>query len=133
MSERFTRVSADTIQYEATLDDPKTWTGYGASSSIVVSMLTPVARRVMSRILALNRARAFGAIVRVTFGPPASRFRPMRFWSTIAATTVSPRPDRSPPRRRQETLCIQRPFSGFIGLLEVYSAPRFGGKPTEAI
>ena len=26
MTERFTRVDADTIQYEATLDDPKTWT-----------------------------------------------------------------------------------------------------------
>jgi hypothetical protein len=27
MVERFTRVDADTIQYEATVDDPKTWTG----------------------------------------------------------------------------------------------------------
>jgi hypothetical protein len=27
MVERFTRTSADTIQYEATIDDPKTWTG----------------------------------------------------------------------------------------------------------
>jgi hypothetical protein len=27
MVERFTRTSADTIQYEATVDDPKTWTG----------------------------------------------------------------------------------------------------------
>jgi hypothetical protein len=27
MVERFTRISADTIQYEATVDDPKTWTG----------------------------------------------------------------------------------------------------------
>jgi hypothetical protein len=27
MVERFTRIDADTIQYEATVDDPKTWTG----------------------------------------------------------------------------------------------------------
>ena len=31
-------------------------------------MLTPFARRVISRILALNRASAFGAIVRLTSG-----------------------------------------------------------------
>ena len=30
MIERFTRIDADTIQYEATVDDPKTWTGRGA-------------------------------------------------------------------------------------------------------
>jgi hypothetical protein len=36
---------------------------YGANSSIVVMMLTPLALRVMSRILRLNRSRDFGAIV----------------------------------------------------------------------
>src|ERR1017187_6303552 len=42
---------------------------YGASSSIVVSMLTPFARRVISRIRRLNRSKAFGAITRLTSGP----------------------------------------------------------------
>jgi hypothetical protein len=32
-------------------------------------MLTPLARRVMSRILVLNRSMAFAAIVRLTSGP----------------------------------------------------------------
>jgi hypothetical protein len=35
---------------------------YGASSSIVVSMLMPFARHVISRIRRLKRAKAFGAI-----------------------------------------------------------------------
>src|SRR5437016_741496 len=41
---------------------------YGASSSIVVSMLTPFARRVISRIRCLNRSKALGAITRLTSG-----------------------------------------------------------------
>jgi hypothetical protein len=44
---------------------------YGASSSIVVSMLTPFARRVISRTRLLKRSKAFGAIARfpVSFRP----------------------------------------------------------------
>src|SRR5207253_4352057 len=42
---------------------------YGASSSIVVSMLTPLARRVISRTRRLNRSRALGAMARLTSGP----------------------------------------------------------------
>src|SRR5437773_1955716 len=42
---------------------------YGASSAIVVSMLTPFARRVISRIRCLNRSKALGAITRLTSGP----------------------------------------------------------------
>jgi hypothetical protein len=42
---------------------------YGASSAIVVSMLTPLARRVVSRIRCLNCFRAFGAIMRLISGP----------------------------------------------------------------
>src|SRR6516162_6635353 len=46
---------------------------YGASSSIVVFMLTPFARPVISRIRRLNRSKAFGAITRIsneTMTPP---------------------------------------------------------------
>src|SRR6476620_10777705 len=42
---------------------------YGASSSIVVLMLTPLALRVISRIRRLNRSIDFGAIIRLIFGP----------------------------------------------------------------
>jgi len=38
-------------------------------SAIVVSMLTPLARRVISRIRCLNRSGASGAIVLWTAGP----------------------------------------------------------------
>ena len=42
---------------------------YGANASIVVSMLTPLARRVISRIRCLNRSKAFDAMTRLTSGP----------------------------------------------------------------
>src|SRR5713101_5159086 len=51
---------------------------YGASSSIVVSMLTPFARRVISRTRRLNRSKAFGAITRLTSGP-AVKLNPRNF------------------------------------------------------
>src|SRR5437762_2044262 len=41
---------------------------YGASSAIVVSGLTPLARRVKSRTRALNPSRAFDAIAHLTSG-----------------------------------------------------------------
>src|SRR5580658_3012080 len=53
---------------------------YGASSSIVAFMLTPFARRVISRIRRLNRSRAFGAITRLTSGP-ALKLNPRNFRS----------------------------------------------------
>src|SRR5438094_3431523 len=60
---------------------------YGASSAIVVSMLTPFARRVISRILALNRSRAFGAMTRLTSGP-AVKLNPRNFRSCGRATAL---------------------------------------------
>src|SRR6266567_3711386 len=53
---------------------------YGASSSIVVSMLTPLARRVISRTRRLNRSKAFGAMARLTSGP-AVKLNPRNFRS----------------------------------------------------
>jgi hypothetical protein len=60
---------------------------YGASSAIVVSMLTPLARRVVSRIRCLNRSRAFGAIMRLTSGP-ALKLNPRNFRSCGRATAL---------------------------------------------
>src|ERR1035438_10318740 len=62
---------------------------YGASSSIVVSMLTPFARRVISRIRRLNRSKAFGAITRLTSGP-AVKLNPRNFRSCGRATALFP-------------------------------------------
>src|SRR5450759_2137494 len=42
---------------------------YGANASMVAAMLTPLARRVISRIRCLNRSKAFDAITRWTSGP----------------------------------------------------------------
>jgi hypothetical protein len=41
----------------------------GASSPIVVSILMPLALRVISLIRRLNRSKAFGAMTRFTSGP----------------------------------------------------------------
>jgi hypothetical protein len=60
---------------------------YVASSSIVVLMLTPLAFRVISRIRCLNRARDFGAIVRLIFGP-AVKLNPRNFRSCGRATAL---------------------------------------------
>src|SRR5438105_6136031 len=60
---------------------------YGASSAIVVSMLTPLARRVVSRIRCLNRAKAFGAMARLTSGP-AVKLNPRNFRSCGRATAL---------------------------------------------
>jgi len=50
-------------------------------------MLTPLARRVISRIRALNRSRALGAIVRLTSGP-AVKLNPRNFRSYGRATAL---------------------------------------------
>jgi hypothetical protein len=60
---------------------------YGANSSIVVSMLTPLARRVISRIRSLNRTRAFGAITRLTSGPTV-KLNPRNFRSCGRPTAL---------------------------------------------
>src|SRR5438105_8722149 len=60
---------------------------YGASSSIVVFMLTPFARPVISRIFRLNRSTAFGAITRLTSGP-AVKLNPRNFRSCGRATAL---------------------------------------------
>src|SRR5205809_7569472 len=50
-------------------------------------MLTPLARRVVSRIRCLNRSRAFGAIMRLTSGP-ALKLNPRNFRSCGRATAL---------------------------------------------
>src|SRR6516225_9154082 len=60
---------------------------YGANSSIVVLMLTPLALRVISRIRRLNRSRDFGAIVRLMSGP-AEKLNPRNFRSCGRATAL---------------------------------------------
>src|SRR5437868_5329679 len=60
---------------------------YGANSSIVVVMLTPLALRVISRIRRLNRSRDFGAIMRLMSGP-AVKPNPRNFRSCGRATAL---------------------------------------------
>jgi len=60
---------------------------YGASSSIVVSMLTPLARRVISRTRRLKRAKDFGAIARLISGPSV-KLNPRNFRSCGLATAL---------------------------------------------
>ena len=60
---------------------------YGANASIVVFMLTPLARRVISRIRRLNRSSAFGAMTRLTSGP-ALKLNPRNFRSCGRATAL---------------------------------------------
>src|SRR5262245_57564839 len=50
-------------------------------------MLTPFARRVISRIRRLNRSRAFGAMTRLTSGP-AVKLNPRNFRSCGRATAL---------------------------------------------
>ena len=50
-------------------------------------MLTPLALRVMSRILRLNRSRDFGAIVRL-MSEPAVKLNPRNFLSCGRATAL---------------------------------------------
>ncbi len=50
-------------------------------------MLTPLARRVISRIRCLNRSRDFGAILRLISGPPV-KLNPRNFRSCGRATAL---------------------------------------------
>jgi hypothetical protein len=50
-------------------------------------MLTPLARRVISRIRRLNRSKAFGATTRLTSGP-AVKLKPRNFRSYGFATAL---------------------------------------------
>ena len=60
---------------------------YGANSAIVVWMLTLLARRVMSRIRALKRVNAGGAIARFGFGPSV-KLKPRNFRCCGRATAL---------------------------------------------
>src|ERR1019366_6459081 len=60
---------------------------YGANASMVAAMLTPLARRVISRIRCLNRSKAFDAITRWTSGPVV-KLNPRNFRSCGRATAL---------------------------------------------
>jgi hypothetical protein len=60
---------------------------YGANASMVASLLTPLARRVISRIRRLNRSKACDAITRWTFGPVV-KLNPRNFRSCGRATAL---------------------------------------------
>lgn len=59
-----------------------------ASAAIVVFMLTPVARLVISRIRRLNRSSAFGAMTRLASGPTDSKAEPEKLPLRGCATAL---------------------------------------------
>src|SRR5215467_9582267 len=87
-------------------------------------MLTPFARRVISRTRCLNRSRAFGAMTRLTSGPAVklnprklpllrSRHRTLRLiyleLDVLCLSSSPPPPPPPPPRRPRENKKLPQP------------------------